>query len=115
MLERHQSAAGVDRHADRVEAQLGRARTIVVLLEPSRRHPAQPPALRLAQPVERSGRTQAPGLDLAEDDPPLVGGDQVELAPARTVVAREDREPAALQVLGGELLADATEAVTEVV
>ena len=54
-------------------------------------------------------------LDLAEHERPAVERDEVELAPARAVVARDDLEAAALEVLGGELLAERAEAVARVV
>ena len=45
---------------------------------------------------------------------PASMGDEVELAPARAVVAREERVAEALEVLGGELLAAPAERVSRV-
>lgn len=115
MLQGHESTVGVDRDADRVEAQLGRARALAALLQPGGGHAPQTAALRLAQPVERSAGADAPGLHLAEDDALVVRGDQVDLAPARAVVSLHDREAASFEMFGGELLSDASEAVARVV
>ena len=115
MLQRHEAAVGVNRDADRVEAQLGRARPLTSFLQPRGSHAPQTAALRLAQPVERTAGTHAPGLHLTEDDAPVVRGDQVDLAPASAVVALDDREAAPLEMLGGQLLSDASEAVAQVV
>src|SRR5215475_3000202 len=52
---------------------------------------------------------QAPCLDLAEGQNPPVERDDVELAPARAVVALDDLKAAPDEVLSGELLAQLTE------
>jgi len=115
VLQRHEATICVDRDADRVEAQLRRARALMALLQPRGSHSPQTPALCLTQPVERSAGTDSPGLHLAEDDALIVRGDQVDLAPARAVVALHDRKAAPLEMLGGQLLSDASEAMAQVV
>lgn len=115
VLERGELAVGVDRDADRVEAQLRHTWALGVLLQPGGCHAAKAAALAGMQAVERRRAALTARLDLAEDDAPSVAGDQVDLAPAGAVVAGEDRETATLEVLGGELLACASEAVAEVV
>src|SRR6185437_8253468 len=59
-------------------------------------------------------RAQPARLDLAEGQRPPVVGDDVELAPARAVVALDDLKAAADQVLGGELFAAPAELGTGV-
>ena len=54
------------------------------------------------QALPRLAASGAAGLDLDEDQGLAVEGDEVELAEARPVVAGEDLEAEALEVLGGE-------------
>lgn len=105
----------VDRHADRVEPQLGCVRAYTLLLQPRGGHPPQAPTLCLAQTVERSAGAHATGLDFAEEDALVIRRDQVDLAPASAVVALNDRKATPLEMLGGELLSDTAEAMTRVV
>src|SRR6185436_4930745 len=115
VLEPHQRAVAVDLHADGVEAQLRGPRTVVDLGQPRDPHAPDLPALGLAQAVPRIARAGAAGLDLAEHQHLVVGHHEVELAEAGAVVARDDPVAEALEVLRGELLAEAAERVAGVV
>ena len=85
------------------------------LAEPRRPHAPDLAALGLAERVPRRARAGAARLDLAEHERVVVGGDEVELAEAGAVVAREHRVAEALEVLRGEALAEAAERVAGVV
>jgi len=115
VLQRYEAPVCVDRYADRIEPQLGCVRANTFLLKPRGGHPPQASTLRLAQTVERSAGTHATGLDLAEEGALIIRSDQVDLAPASAVVALDDRKATPLEMLGGELLPDAAEAMTQVV
>ena len=61
------------------------------------------------------GAVGHPAFDLAEHDLTTVAGDDVELAPARAVVAIEDLEAPAGQVVGRELFAGVAESAASVI
>lgn len=117
MVQAPQPISLVERHADRVEADRARGRSRVARRQPSGGEPAQAAALGTRETGERSmqlilGRPRAPSsprLDLDEDERAVGEGDEVDLAVARADVAREDREAEALQVGGGEVLAEPAE------
>src|SRR5437764_6703 len=69
VLEGDEPAAGVDGHADRVEAQLGGMRSVRPLGQPLPRHRAHPGPLDAPQRVPRPPGAGAPRLDLAEHQP----------------------------------------------
>ena len=76
-----------------------------------------PPHLRCAcASCSASQGSAAPAarLDLAEDEHVAVEGDEVDLAEAGAVVAGDDLVAEPLEVLGGEVLAEAAEVVTGV-
>ena len=98
-------AVGVEQDGDAVEAQLGAVGAVGGLGEPRDRHPADLRLLAVVQALPRLARAGAARLDLDEDERLAVEGDEVELAEARPVVAGEDLEAEAFEVLGGELLA----------
>ena len=89
----------------RRSAECGRSRD---LEQEGRGHPAHLPALALVQRLPRSapGAAGAPRLDLDEDERRPVEDDEVELAVARAVVARDERVAEALEVGEGEVLAE---------
>jgi hypothetical protein len=113
VVEGDEVARGVDGHPDRVEAQLLRARPVRDLREVRGGHPPHLAALALVQVVPRPPGATA-RLDLDEDERLGVERDEVDLPVARAVVARDDAEPEALQVLRGEVLGSAAEAVARV-
>src|SRR3954447_16693757 len=102
-------AARVHDHADGVEAQLRRARSLVRLCQPGGAHGADLLALAVVERLPRRARARAAGLDLAEDQRLVVGGDEVDLAEAGAGGASEDAVAQPLEVLGGEPLAEAAE------
>ena len=107
MLDREQPAVGGERHADRVEPQFVGVRPIRALDQPSAGHLANLAALGRVQRVERPAAVAAAlaSLHLAERQCAPVERDDVELSPARAVVALDDLKAAPEEVLGGELLA----------
>src|SRR5271170_7630694 len=118
MVQSQQPPPLVDDHAHRVEADRACARSLVALVaQPCAREPAQACALARAQPRQRLlvGTDRPPaesggaGLDLDEYERLAVKGDQVDLAVTGAHVARERREAEPGQVLGGEILAEATD------
>src|SRR4051812_6371920 len=114
MVQSYQAVPGVEHHADGVEAVRAGTRTVADLGQVRARHLAHLLALRLAQRVPRTARPGAPRLDLAEDERVPVVGHEVDLAEARAVVARENREASAGEVLGREVLAAVAEAMAQV-
>src|SRR4051794_5049323 len=101
----------VERHAHRVEPQLGVVRPVGDLAQPRGGHLAHLAALVLVQVLAPVAVAEPARLDLAEDDRVvrLVGENQIELAPARAVVAREHAVAEAHEVLCGELLSAAAQ------
>ena len=119
VLDREQPAVAVERHADRVEAQLVGVRADRRARSASCR-PSCAPARAWATCSASNGpardrRLHPAGLDLAERQRAAVECDDVELAPAGAVVALDDLKAAPDQVLGGELLAELSEAAAGVV
>src|SRR4051812_9853949 len=97
----------VDEHGDAVEAQPRAVGPVRGLGQPGDGHPADLGALAGVEVVERLAGAGQPGLDLGEHERLAVEGHEVELAEPRAVVAGEDLEAEALEVLGGEVLAAA--------
>lgn len=115
MLQAHELATRIEDDADGVEAELVRVGTLCPLAQPLPGDLAHLRPLVRSHPLQGHGaRTGEPRLDLAEHQRPAVERDEVELAPARTVVALDDVEAAPGQMLGRELLAELTEAVAKV-
>ena len=116
VLELDQPTGAVERHPDRVEAQIVGARALGPLDQPAAGHPAHLRALARRDRLQRTARAgrRAPRLDLAEGERAPVEGDDVELAPPRPEVALDDRESAPAEVLRGELLAGCAELLTPV-
>ena len=114
VVERDEGAVGVEDHADRVEAELRRARPVLRLGQPGHGHAPDLALLALAERVPRRARARAARLDLAEDERLLVGEDEVELAEAGAVVAGDHLVAEALEVLCRELLSAAAELVAGV-
>src|SRR5450759_4709465 len=121
VVEAQQSVGAVDDHADRIEADRVGPRTRVgVLVEPCARQLPQACALAELQPRQRLVlRTEAPAavagasrLDLGEHQHPPVEGDQVDLAMARSHVARHHHEPEAAEVAYREILSDGAQRAT---
>ena len=110
MLER--CTSGLQRSkvtADRVEAKLLGVGPLGPLDQPVAGHLGAPGALARLHGIERA-HVRAGGrraLTSQNARTRAVEGDDVELAPAGPEVALDDREAAALEVLGGELLAEA--------
>ncbi|CAA9494624.1 MAG: hypothetical protein AVDCRST_MAG45-935 [uncultured Solirubrobacterales bacterium] len=102
---------GVQRDADGVEAQLRRPRPLAHLGQVGGGHPADLRALDVVERVPRAARALPPRLDLAEDEVAVALEDEIELAEAGPVVAREDPEAQPLEVLGREPFAGAAEVV----
>src|ERR1700729_589669 len=116
MLDAHELACPIERDANRVEAHHVRTRTLGALDQPAPGHLADLSLLDRVQRLERAAGVggQTARLHFAECECPAVERDDVQLAPAGPVVALDDRETSANQMLGGELLADLAEAMTEV-
>ena len=104
MVEPHQAATAVDDDPDGVEAVLERARAAGRVDQVGPRHLADLAALGVRERVPRASGTGPACLDLAEDQRRAVERDDVDLAEARAVVARDDLQPAAHQVLRSEVL-----------
>src|SRR4051794_38583991 len=106
VVEPDEAAVFVERDADGVEPQLGVERPVDRAVQPRRGDRADLLALALVEVLAPVAVPEPARLDLAEDDRPLglVGEDQVELAPAGAVVAREDAVAEAHEMLRGELL-----------
>jgi hypothetical protein len=111
VVEAAQAAGGVDRDADRVEAQLQAVRPVGDLAEEGRGHAADLLPLALVEAVPRSPGPAA-RLDLDEDEVSVVGGDDVDLAEPRPVVAGDDVVAEALEVLDREALGRLPEEMT---
>ena len=116
MLERQQPTVTIERDPDRVEPQFGKERPLLSLADPAGRYSPHLRPLTSVHGVKWSsggeladfatGATQTPRFDLTEGQRVSVEGDDVELAPARAVVALEDRESSSGEVIRGELLAE---------
>jgi len=113
MVEANEAPAGVEKHADGVEAdRVGAGTDVLGVGDPGHREPSQAGALARTQMDERLliGATLArphghlAGLDLGEDQRVAVEGDQVDLAVAGAHVAPERREAETMQVGERELL-----------
>src|SRR5215207_5416193 len=107
VLEADEGVALVDEDADRVEADALEERRAATLVEPEARDLAHPRLLAPVQVVPRHAAAEPAGLDLREHDRVAVDRDQVELAETGLVVARDDPPAEPLEVLGGQLLAQA--------
>jgi hypothetical protein len=113
MLEAARSAVRVDDDGDHVEADRARARSRAAAVgQPSRRQPAQAPALTGAEPEQRIliGTDRAPiacatRLDLHEHERRAVSCDQVNLAVAGAHVVSEHGVAAVLKPSSGQDLA----------
>ena len=115
MIDSQQPSVSIDLNPDGVEAQLGApGRGCAVLGEPLTGEQAQLPLLARADGGERPEVLPAPrrwadaGLDLAEDEAALVGGDDVELAVAGAEVGVEHGQPTRFQMTAREALAGST-------
>ena len=117
VVQAHESRRVVDGHRDDVEAQLARAR------------PVAPLSTSHAAAIPRTWRCLRGGTDSTADPAPaptrraltstktIVSSsqhDQVELAEARAVVARDRRVAEALEMLEREILAEAAEVLADV-
>src|SRR5690349_2622403 len=114
MVEADERVVFVHDNADRVEAQGAEEGPVADLVEPDRGHPPHLRALRVVEVVPRLATAGAAGLHLAEDERVAVRDDEVELAEARAVVAREDPAAETEEVLRSELLAEPAEALVGV-
>jgi electron transfer flavoprotein alpha subunit len=117
MIQAHEPVAMIEGHADHVEAQVARSRSIVALDEPGGGHAANLALLARGDRLERrSGvRVDTAGLDLDEDDRRVVADDEVELPEAGAVVAGEQAVAETLEVLERKVLAEAAEVLAGVV
>jgi hypothetical protein len=115
MVERDQPVACIKHHADGIEAEHGRPRPVAARGQPLTGHPAHPDLFAAPDGVERHPATASVSrFDLTEGDRVPVKGDDVKLAPARPVVALEDRESAPSQVVYRQLLAGRAEVLARV-
>ena len=117
MLEREQTPARIDHHADGVEAKFPGARTFTcVVSQPGPRQAPDPQALAWLQPIQRdrlpavAGPGGARGLDLREHERVPVAGDQVDLSFTGPHVALQHTKPEPPEVGRGQLLAEGSEA-----
>src|SRR3954454_7097840 len=109
VIQPDQLPAGVDRHPDRVEAQLRAVRPVADVGQPGSRHPPHLGPLGFVELVPRRAGPQAPRLDLAEHQHPPVAQHEIELAEPRAVVAGQHLVAEPLEVLRRERLAAAAE------
>jgi hypothetical protein len=116
VVEANEAPLAVDEHADRVKAQVGRAGAVGDLEQECRGHPPDLFALALVQGLPRSaaGAVGSPRLDLDEDQGAAIEDDEVDLAVARAVVARDERVAKALEVGEREVFAEASEVLSQV-
>lgn len=110
MVYADQETAPVDSHADRVEADLGPARSFPGFAQECRGEAPDPPSLPFVERVpRRSGPFRSPGLHLDEDQAHRVLNDKVDLPEARAVVPRDQAVAEPLQVFEGQALAGAAQ------
>ncbi len=116
MLDADEPSSKVESYADGVETQNVGVRALFAVDQPATGHLADLGLLQRAQRLERvaRARSQAPRLDLAKRQRVPVVGDDVKLSPPCAVVALDDLETAANEVLGSKLLAEPAELVTAV-
>src|SRR5262249_43128292 len=110
-----QEPAGVvDGDADHVEAEMVGVWAIGHGREPRRRDPPDLGSLAAIDRLERGTRPARcpPGLDLDEREQLVALGDQIELTPARPVVAGQHPVSESLEVRGRELLAAGAQPLT---
>src|SRR4051812_44235588 len=114
VLQRDERARGVDRHPDRVEAQLARERPVLNLGQVGGRHAPHLRLLGLVQRRPRARRAGAPRLDLDEDEGVAVQRDEVELAEPGPVAAGDELVAEPPQMGRGELLALQPQCVSQI-
>jgi len=110
MVQTQELAVRCECHPDCVEAELADAR-VGALDQPATGHPADLSPLARMHRFERvpAGAVGDPAFDLTEHDLMTVAGDDVELSPARAVVAIQDLEAPADQMVCCELFTGVTE------
>ena len=94
--------AGVDRHPDRVEAQLGAERPVANVGQPRSAIRRTWARLASSSVLPRPPDAGARVLTSTEDQHPPSHSDEIELAEPRAVVAGQDLVAEPLEVLGGE-------------
>src|SRR3954447_10512804 len=120
VLEGQEAAGGVEAHADGVEAELWRPRTLQSPVgQPLARHRPDLPLLSHADRRKRpehlaSRNPDDPRLHLAEDEKPRIPGDDVELPVPRPKVPLDHLEPTGLQMPRRQLLAASAQPATTI-
>src|SRR3954453_21065338 len=116
VVEPDEPPARIDDDADRVETQVGRPRGALHIGEERRRDPPHLRALALVERLPRpaSRAALAPRLDLDEHECGAVVDAEVDLAPPRAVVARDELVAETLEVGEREVLAGSAEVLTGV-
>ena len=116
MIQPDELALAVDEHPDGIEPHVAGVGPVGDLEQEGARHPAHLLALAFVQRLPRSTAREAgpPRLDLDEHERGPVEDHQVDLTVTRAVVARDGRVPEALQMREREILAEASEVLSQV-
>lgn len=116
VLDADEPAGEIERHADCVEAQDVGVGALLAVDQPAAGHLADLGLLERPQRLEgvAAPRTEPARLDFAKRQCAAVVRDDVKLSPPRAVVALDDLETSANEVLGGQLLAEPAKLVAAV-